>query len=59
MKKCFQQPANAYEEARRRDYQRAEGVNYSLREFHDAFVKQGGIPMIRRLMVPGDTSGVS
>ena len=80
-KKCFQQPANAYEEARRgaynptylyytlgkleiyklrADYQKARGASYSLREFHDAFVKQGGIPikMIRRLMVPKDTSAV-
>lgn len=80
-KKCFQQPANAYEEARRgaynptylyytlgkleiyklrADYQKARGANYSLREFHDAFVKQGGIPirMVRRLLLPNDTSGV-
>ena len=44
----------------RADYQKARGANYSLREFHDAFVKQGGIPikLIRRLMVPKDTSGV-
>lgn len=81
VKKCFQQPANAYEEARRgaynptylyytlgkleilklrADYQKAKGASYSLRGFHDAFVKQGGIPikMIRRLMVPKDTSAV-
>ena len=80
-KKCFQQPANAYEEARRgaynptylyytlgkleiyklrADYQKARGASYSLKEFHDAFVKQGGIPikMIRRLMLPKDSSGV-
>ena len=44
----------------RADYQKAQGASYSLREFHDAFVKQGGIPikLIRRLMVPGDSSGV-
>ncbi|HVS59871.1 MAG TPA: DUF885 family protein, partial [Gemmatimonadaceae bacterium] len=80
-KKCFQQPANAYEEARRgaynptylyytlgkleiyklrADYQKARGASYSLREFHDAFVKQGGIPirMVRRLLLPNDTSSV-
>ncbi|MDQ6718148.1 MAG: DUF885 domain-containing protein [Gemmatimonadota bacterium] len=81
VKKCFQLPPNAYEEARRgaynptylyytlgklaiyklrADYQKAQGANYSLREFHDSFVKQGGIPikLIRRLMLPKDTSGV-
>ena len=80
-KKCFQQPANAYEEARRgaynptylyytlgkleiyklrADYQKARGANYSLREFHDAFVKQGAMPikMVRRLLLPNDTSSV-
>src|SRR5678815_4882478 len=79
--KCFQQPANAYEEARRgaynptylyytlgkleiyklrADYQKAKGSAYSLREFHDAFVKQGGVPikLIRRILLPGDTSPV-
>jgi hypothetical protein len=66
VKKCFQLPPNAYEEARRgaynptylyytlgkleiyklrADYQKAKGANYSLREFHDAFVKQGGVPI--------------
>ncbi|HEV2018528.1 MAG TPA: DUF885 domain-containing protein [Gemmatimonadaceae bacterium] len=80
-KKCFQQPANAYEEARRgaynptylyytlgkleiyklrADYQKARGASYSLREFHDAFVKQGAPPikMVRRILVPNDTSSV-
>jgi len=80
-KKCFQQPANAYEEARRgaynptylyytlgkleiyklrSDYQKARGSSYSLREFHDAFVKQGAPPikMVRRLLLPNDTSSV-
>jgi hypothetical protein len=80
-KKCFQQPANAYEEARRgaynptylyytlgkleiyklrADYQKARGSNYSLREFHDAFVKQGSPPikMVRRLLLPNDTTPV-
>ncbi|HMI55471.1 MAG TPA: DUF885 domain-containing protein [Gemmatimonadaceae bacterium] len=80
-KKCFQQPANAYEESRRgaynptylyytlgklqiyklrSDYQKARGANYSLREFHDAFVKQGFPPikMVRRVLLPNDTSSV-
>ncbi|MFL5632924.1 MAG: DUF885 domain-containing protein [Gemmatimonadaceae bacterium] len=80
-KKCFQQPANAYEEARRgaynptylyytlgklqiyklrADYQKLRGAGYSLREFHDAFVKQGFPPikMVRRVLVPNDTSSV-
>src|SRR6202008_1063683 len=63
-KKCFQQPANAYEEARRgaynptylyytlgklmiqdlRDeYMKKKGA--TLRQFHDAFVQQGAIPI--------------
>ncbi|HVR44543.1 MAG TPA: DUF885 domain-containing protein [Thermoanaerobaculia bacterium] len=69
--KAFQQPANAYEEARRgaynptylyytlgkldildlRDeYMKRKGA--SLREFHDAFVAQGGlpIPLIRQIL---------
>ena len=77
-KKCFQQPANAYEESRRgaynptylyytlgklqiyklrADYQKARGSSYSLREFHDAFVKQGFPPirMVRRVLLPNDT----
>jgi len=80
-RKCFQQPANAYEEARRgaynptylyytlgkleiyklrSDYQKARGSSYSLREFHDAFVKQGAPPikMVRRILLPNDTSSV-
>lgn len=79
--KCFQQPANAYEEARRgaydptylyytlgklaiyklrADYRRARGAAFSLREFHDQFVRQGGvpIPLIRRILLPGDTAAV-
>jgi uncharacterized protein (DUF885 family) len=77
--KCFQEPANGYEEARRgaynptylyytlgklaiyklrADYQRAKGSAYSLRDFHDQFVKQGGvpIPIVRRILLPGDTA---
>ncbi len=80
-KKCFQEPANGFEEARRgaynptylyytlgkleiyklrADYQKAKGSAYSLREFHDTFVKQGGLPikLIRRIMLPGDTGSV-
>jgi uncharacterized protein (DUF885 family) len=76
-KKCMQEPANGFEEARRgaynptylyytlgkleiyklrADYQKAKGSAYSLREFHDEFVKQGGLPikLIRRIMLPGD-----
>lgn len=80
-KKCMQEPANGFEEARRgaynptylyytlgkleiyklrADYQKAKGSAYSLREFHDEFVKQGGIPikLIRRMMLPGDKGPV-
>ncbi|WP_338864909.1 DUF885 domain-containing protein [Myxococcus stipitatus] len=70
--KCFQQPANAYEEARRgaynptylyytfgklevqrlaKDYQAAKGQG--LKQFHDAFVSQGSLPLplVRRLLL--------
>jgi uncharacterized protein (DUF885 family) len=80
-KKCFQEPANGFEEARRgaynptylyyslgkleiyklrADYQKAKGSGYSLRQFHDDFVKQGGLPikLIRRILLPGDTAPV-
>lgn len=73
--KAFQEPANAYSEARRgaynptylyytlgklqiyelrEEYRKAKGAEYSLRGFHDEFVKQGSIPIsiIRRLMLP-------
>lgn len=42
----------------REDYKKARGAAFTLREFHDAFVKQGGlpIPLIRRILLPGDTS---
>ena len=79
--RCFQQPANAYEEARRgaydpiylyyalgkleiyklrADYRKAKGTAFSLREFHDQFVRQGGVPikLIRRILLPGDTAAV-
>jgi uncharacterized protein (DUF885 family) len=78
---CFQEPANAYEEARRgaynptylyytlgkleiyklrADYQKAKGNAFSLRDFHDRFVAQGGVPirLIRRILLPGDTAAV-
>ena len=74
--KAFQEPANAYEEARRGaynptylyytlgklqiyklrdDYRKAKGASYSLKNFHDEFLKQGGIPikLIRRILLPG------
>lgn len=80
-KKCMQEPANGFEEARRgaynptylyytlgkleiyklrADYQKAKGSAYSLREFHNEFVKQGGLPikLIRRIMLPGDKGPV-
>ncbi|MEO8450491.1 MAG: DUF885 domain-containing protein [Gemmatimonadota bacterium] len=79
--KCFQQPANGYEESRRgaynptylyyafgklaiyklrADYQKAKGTAYTLKGFHDEFVKQGALPikLMRRLLLPGDTSSV-
>ena len=79
--KCFQTPANAYEEARRgaynptylyytlgklqiyklrSDYQKTKGAAYTMREFHNEFVRQGSLPikLIRRIMLPGDTSSV-
>ena len=70
--KAFQEPANAYEEARRgaynptylsytfgklqiqdlRDEYRAR-TGRSLRDFHDAFVAQGGLPLplVRRILL--------
>ena len=40
----------------REDYRKALGNAYRPREFHDAFVKQGGlpIPLLRRILLPGD-----
>jgi uncharacterized protein (DUF885 family) len=40
----------------REDYRAAKGRNYSLKDFHDSFVKQGGAPisLIRRVLLPGD-----
>ncbi len=80
-KKCFQEPSNGFEEARRgaynptylyytlgkleiyklrADYQKAKGSAYSLREFHNEFVKQGSLPLklMRRIMLPGDKGSV-
>ena len=39
-------------------YRRAKGASFTLRGFHDEFVRQGGLPikLIRRIMLPGDTS---
>ncbi|HLN81178.1 MAG TPA: DUF885 family protein, partial [Thermoanaerobaculia bacterium] len=71
VEKGFQEPANAYEEARRgaynptylyytlgklmiqelsADYRAKTGA--SLKQFHDAFVAQGGlpIPLVRRIL---------
>jgi len=71
--KGFQEPANAYEEARRGAYnptylyytlgkieiqklrdEYRERTGASLKEFHDAFVAQGGlpIPLVRKLLLP-------
>jgi uncharacterized protein (DUF885 family) len=42
----------------RDDYRKAKGSGYSLEGFHNEFVRQGGlpIPLMRRIMLPGDTS---
>ncbi|HUL02897.1 MAG TPA: DUF885 domain-containing protein [Gemmatimonadales bacterium] len=78
---CFQQPANAFEEARRgtydpiylyysfgklaiyklrADYQKLKGSAFTLRDFHDKFAQQGGVPikLMRRILMPGDTAAV-
>jgi uncharacterized protein (DUF885 family) len=70
--KCFQEPANAYEEARRgtynptylyytlgkiqvqqlrEEYMQKKGV--TLKQFHDAFVSQGSlpIPLVRKILL--------
>ncbi len=40
----------------REDYRRAKGTAYTLQGFHDAFVRQGGLPieLMRRILLPGD-----
>lgn len=42
----------------RNDYRRAKGSQYTLREFHDAFLRQGPLPLklMRRILLPADTS---
>jgi uncharacterized protein (DUF885 family) len=71
VEKAFQEPANAYEEARRGAYnptylyytlgkleiqklrdEYMEKKHATLKEFHDAFVAQGGlpIPLVRRIL---------
>ncbi|QVL31028.1 DUF885 domain-containing protein [Telmatocola sphagniphila] len=41
----------------REEYRKLKGNAFSLEEFHNTFVKQGGLPikLIRRIMLPGDT----
>jgi uncharacterized protein (DUF885 family) len=41
----------------RADYQKAKGDKFSLQQFHDEFVRQGGIPikLLRKVLLPGDT----
>src|SRR5262249_30235779 len=72
VEKGFQEPANAYEEARRGAYnptylyytlgklqiqelrdQYRKAKNATLRQFHDAFVSQGAIPiaLVRRILL--------
>ncbi len=81
VEKGFQEPANAYEEARRgaynptylyytlgklqiyklrEDYKRARGASFNLQQFHDDFLRQGGIPikLMRGILLPGDTAPV-
>jgi len=43
----------------RDDYKKAKGKDFSLQQFHDEFVKQGGIPLplIRQVLLPDATSG--
>ncbi|MBI3278262.1 MAG: DUF885 domain-containing protein, partial [Acidobacteria bacterium] len=40
----------------REDYKRAKGRAYSLRDFHDVFIRQGGVPLplMRQILLPGD-----
>lgn len=42
----------------RADYQKARGASYTLEQFHNDFVKQGGlpIPLIRRILLGGAAS---
>jgi uncharacterized protein (DUF885 family) len=77
VEKGFQEPANAYEEARRgaynptylyytlgklqllklrEDLKKIRGASFSLKEFHDEFVKQGSLPLklMRQILLPGN-----
>jgi uncharacterized protein (DUF885 family) len=40
----------------RDDYRQAKGSDFRLEEFHNAFIREGGIPirLIRRILLPGD-----
>jgi len=40
----------------REDYKKAKGAAFNLKDFHDQFVRQGGLPikLIRKIMLPGD-----
>jgi uncharacterized protein (DUF885 family) len=40
----------------REDYRKAQGQHFQLAAFHNAFVRQGGIPikLVRRLLLPRD-----
>ncbi|HWU41626.1 MAG TPA: DUF885 family protein, partial [Candidatus Acidoferrum sp.] len=42
----------------RDDYRKAKGRAYTLQGFHNEFVRQGGlpIPLMRRILLPGDTA---
>lgn len=44
----------------REDYRRAKGSQYRLKDFHDAFVQQGGMPLLllRQILLPGDRGSV-
>jgi uncharacterized protein (DUF885 family) len=44
----------------REDYRRLKGAEFRLKDFHDAFVRQGGIPvvLVRRLLLGGDGGAV-
>jgi uncharacterized protein (DUF885 family) len=40
----------------REDYKKAKGKDFNLQQFHDEFVKQGGLPLklMRKILLPGD-----
>jgi uncharacterized protein (DUF885 family) len=42
----------------REDYKTAKGKDFTLQQFHDEFVRQGGLPIkvLRKLLLPGDTA---